>query len=98
MIRVTVLTDRMPPRLRWAAEAFALAASGAIIWFLMAYQWKSVLKLFARGSKSQHFIPIPLWIPETFFLVGLFLIFVQIAVRSLRLVAVGHAEERAVKL
>ena len=47
---------------------------------------------------SQHFVPIPLWIPESFFLVGLTLILMQIAVRLLRLIAVGHAEERAVTL
>jgi TRAP-type C4-dicarboxylate transport system, small permease component len=67
MIRVTVLTERMNVRLRWVSEAFVLFSVGFIILFLMAYQWKSVAKLFARGSTSQHFIPIPLWIPESFF-------------------------------
>lgn len=98
MIRVTVLTERMGERLRWASEAFVLLSVGYITWFLIAYQWKSVSKLFARGSTSQHLIPIPLWIPESFFLIGLCLILFQIIVRTLRLVAVGHAEERALTL
>lgn len=98
MIRVTVLTDKMGARLRWVSEAFALAAAGALTWFLGLYQWLSVAKLFSRGSVSQHFIPIPLWIPEAFFLTGLALILLQIIVRALRLLAVGHAEERALTL
>jgi TRAP-type C4-dicarboxylate transport system permease small subunit len=98
MIRVTVLTERMNARLCWLSEAFVLFSVGFIIWFLIAYQWKSVAKLFVRGSTSQHFIPIPLWIPESFFLIGLLLILLQIIVRILRLFAVGHAEERALSL
>lgn len=98
MIRVSVLTNRMGPRLRWIAEAFTLLTAGYITWFLMFYQWKSVVKLFNRGSTSQHFIPIPLWIPESFFLVGLALLLLQFIVRGLRLVAVGHADERALTL
>lgn len=98
MIRVSVLTDRLSGWLRWTAEAFCLLSAGYITWFLMVYQWKSVMKLFARGSVSQHYIPIPLWIPESFFLLGLALLMFQFAVRGLRLLAVGHADERALNL
>ena len=98
MIRVSVLTDLMAPGMRRLAEAFTLSTAGYIIWFLLAYQWKTVTKLFARGSTSQHFIPIPLWITESFFLIGLALLLLHLIVRALRLVAVGHAEERALKL
>ena len=98
MIRVTVLTDKMKGRLRWLSEAFALTSAGALTWFLLLYQWGSVAKLWTRGSVSQHFIPIPLWIPEAFFLTGLALILLQIIVRALRLLSVGHAEERALTL
>lgn len=98
MIRVKVLTDRMSALPRRIAEAFTLLSAGAILWLLLAYQWKTVLKLWARGSLSQHFIQIPLWIPECFFLAGLALLLFQIVVRGLRLIAVGHSEERAVTL
>ncbi|WP_353471571.1 TRAP transporter small permease [Salipiger sp. H15] len=98
MIRVTVLTDRLKGRARWLAEAFTLLSAGAIMGFLLNYQWKTVSKLFSRGSTSEHFIPIPLWIPESFFLIGLALLLLQLVVRALRLVAVGHAEERALNL
>lgn len=98
MIRVSVLTDRLTGAARWLAEAFCLLTAGYITWFLMAYQWKSVAKLFARGSVSQHYVPIPLWIPEAFFLAGLALMLLQFVVRGLRLVAVGHADERALTL
>ncbi|WP_328805925.1 TRAP transporter small permease [Salipiger abyssi] len=98
MIRVTALTDKLSGAVRWIVEAFAIASSGGIMWFLAARQWQTVAKLFDRGSTSEHLIPIPLWIPESFFFVGLVLLLLQIIVRALRLVAVGHGEERALTL
>ncbi|NDV49358.1 TRAP transporter small permease [Yangia sp. PrR003] len=98
MIRVTALTDTLSGPLRWIVEAFALGSSAAIMGFLAMHQWKSVAKLFERGSVSEHLIPIPLWIPESFFFVGLILLLLQMLVRALRLIVVGHAEERALTL
>nr|WP_277347905.1 TRAP transporter small permease subunit [Salipiger mangrovisoli] len=98
MIRVTALTDMLSGPVRWIVEAFALGSSAAIMWFLAIHQWKTVAKLFERGSVSEHLIPIPLWIPESFFFVGLVLLLLQMLVRALRLVLVGHAEERALTL
>lgn len=98
MIRVTAVVDHLSGKLRWITEAFALVSAGAIMWFLISYQWASVIKLFQRGSTSQHAIPIPLWVPESFFLAGLVLLLFQIAVRVLRLLAVGHSEEQALNL
>ena len=46
-------------------------------------------KLFARGSVSQHYLPIPLWIPEAIFLAGLLLLALQLVVRALRLATGG---------
>lgn len=98
MIRVTALTDRLSGWGRWLAEAFSVVMAGSIMWFLLTHQWGSVFKLYSRGSTSEHFIPIPLWVPESFFLIGLALLLLQFIVRGLRLVAVGHADERALNL
>jgi len=98
MIRVSVLTDRMRPRLRRATEAFCLISTGALILFLIRYQGSSVLRLWSRGSTNDTYYPVPLWIPESFFLTGLVLIALQILLRLCRLAAVGHAEDRALTL
>lgn len=98
MIRVTALTDTLSGPVRWIVEAFAVGSAAAIMWFLALHQWKTVAKLFERGSVSEHLIPIPLWIPESCFFVGLALLLLQMLVRAIRLVVIGHAEERALTL
>lgn len=98
MIRVTALTDQLSGVLRWIVEAFAISTSAGIMAFLAIHQWSAVTKLFARGSVSEHLIPIPLWIPESFFFVGLALILLQMVVRAIRLVVVGHTDEHALTL
>jgi len=98
MIRVTALTDQLSGVLRWIVEAFAISTSAGIMAFLAIHQWSAVTKLFARGSVSEHLIPIPLWIPESFFFAGLVLLLLQMVVRAIRLVVVGHADEHALTL
>lgn len=98
MIRVTALTAMLTGVVRWTVDAFAIGTSGAIMAFLAMHQWFAVVKLFERGSVSEHLIPIPLWIPESFFFAGLSLLLLQMLVRAIRLVVVGHAEERALTL
>lgn len=98
MIRVTALTDQMSGVLRWIFEAFAISTSAGIMAFLAIHQWAAVTKLFSRGSVSEHLVPIPLWIPESFFFVGLVLLLLQMVVRAIRLVVLGHADESALTL
>lgn len=89
MIRVSVLTGVLPLRGRRIADAFATLSTLALILFLASHQWAAVSKLFARGSVSQHYLPIPLWIPEGIFLTGLLLLALQLVVRTLRLATGG---------
>lgn len=93
MIRVSVLTQRMPRRLAWCAEMFAVLATGWLMWFLAGYQWRSVSRSFTRGTVSEHYLPVPLWIPEAYFLIGLLLILLHLVVRFLRLITIGNTEE-----
>ena len=98
MIRVTALTNLLPTFGKWIAEVFCLISVEAILWFLISYQWHSVYKYWARGTVGQHYIKIPLWIPESFFLIGLVLLSLQVLVRVLRLFAVGHTSERSLTI
>lgn len=98
MIRVSVVTNLLPPRARFIAEAFTILSVGALLALLLIHQWSTVSRLYTRGSVSQHFFPIPLWIPEALFLSGLVLLTGQVIVRGLRLIAVGHSDERPLSL
>lgn len=91
MIRVSVVTSLMAPRVRGLADGLATLSTLALILFLASYQWSTVSKLFERGSTSPHYLPIPLWIPEAIFLVGLLLLALQLVVRALRLATGGGA-------
>lgn len=93
MIRVSALTAALSIPLRRACDAFATLSTLALMLFLMSYQWSLVSKLWGRGSVSQHYLPIPLWIPEAIFLTGLALLTLQLVVRALRLAADDLADE-----
>ncbi|MCA0044916.1 TRAP transporter small permease [Celeribacter litoreus] len=98
MIRVKLLLDRVHGLPRVLAEGFTLLSTGWMLWFLLAYEWKTLTKLWDRGSVSQHIVPVPLWIPEAFFTAGLVLMLFQIVVRALRLIALRQSDNRAVTL
>ena len=98
MIRVRILIDRVTGPARWIAEAFTLLTTGWILWFLLSYEWRSMMKLMARGSVSQDYHPIPLWIPEAFFSAGLALLLLQVVIRGLRLIALAQTDDRGVTL
>ena len=98
MIRVTALTNIMRSFAQRVAELFCLVATETIFLFLISYQWHTVHKYWSRGTVGQHYIKIPLWIPESFFLIGLVLLALQICVRLLRILAVGHKSEGSLKI
>ncbi|WP_299651165.1 TRAP transporter small permease subunit [uncultured Jannaschia sp.] len=99
MIRVSVLTQTLPPQAALAADHFASLATLTLTLFLASHQWQSVAKLWARGSTSQHYLPIPLWIPEAIFLAGLVLLALQLVARILkRLSGQGGPDDSSLRL
>ena len=89
MIRISVVTRRLRPMPRFLAEAFTIVATETLVLGLIYFQWKAVSKLWVRGSVSHHHFPIPLWIPELIFLVGLTLLAIQLLVKLCRLLTLG---------
>jgi len=98
MIRVSVVTQRLSPKARWCADAFSIVCAEALVLFLMFYEWRSIVKLWRRESVSQHYFPIPLWIPESIFFAGLALLALQLLVRLCRLATPGREEEASLTL
>ncbi|UJQ95141.1 TRAP transporter small permease [Mariluticola halotolerans] len=98
MIRISAVTQALHGRVRWATEAFCIVSVEILIVWLMYFEWRSVAKLWARGTTSEHYLPIPLWIPAAIFLVGLALLGLQILVRGARLISHGYDENSLLKL
>ena len=98
MIRVTVLTRRIPEPSRPWAEGFALVAAIGTFLFLLFYQWFILSRDFVRGTTTQHMLPIPLWIPDTIFFVGLVLLTLQFVVRLLLLLTTRYESDSALVL
>jgi TRAP-type C4-dicarboxylate transport system permease small subunit len=71
MIRVALLIDRMPPRMRHVAEAAALAIGACVIGF---YAWHGIQLTYDSWrfhEMAQGVVPVPLWIPQIGFAAGL---------------------------
>ncbi len=98
MIRISVLTRRMPAAARAASALFSIVAAEVLVIWLMFYEWRAISRLWTRGTTSEHHLPIPLWIPEAFFFIGLALLAVQLAVMFCKLVVHGQKEEEALKI
>lgn len=95
MIRVGYFIKTGGRRLRWWLEIWSTLAALAFLCFITRYQWATVSKDFLRGTTSQHYIPIPNWIPGTIFLCGLLLAILYLVVRLLRQLAVGTPVDAA---
>ncbi|MFV0386090.1 TRAP transporter small permease [Paracoccus sp. (in: a-proteobacteria)] len=90
MIRISAVTARLNPVMRLMAEALAVIATGILTIWLMGFVWRTMSRMWVRGTTSEHYLPIPLWIPEAFFFAGLALLVLHLLVRLLRLAVFGH--------
>ena len=70
LVRVNLLIDRLPPRLRHSAEiaclAAALAVTGYITWAATSFVYES----WQLGELAQGLIQIPIWIPQMSLVAG----------------------------
>lgn len=85
-IRVTLLSGRMPPKVRLAMDAFALCIglgiSAAGCWYMAALARQSWM----FGDMSSGIVPIPLWIVQIPLVLGLAVLtiaFADLLARSL---------------
>jgi len=85
MIRVSLLQNAVGRRVRWWLELFAVIVTLMLMLFLFRYEWRIFARDWSRGTVSEHFLPIPLWIPAAFFLIGLLLVALHLVVRLMRL-------------
>jgi len=98
MIRVSVVTRRLPPPVRPWVEGFSLACAIGAFGFLLYFQWYILSRDFVRGTTTQHMMPIPLWIPDAIFFVGLSLLLLQFLVRLLLLLTTRYKSDATLVL
>lgn len=84
-IRVTLLIDRVPARLRRFTEVICVAGglslSGYLTWFTAEMVWFS----YSFGDVTQGLVPIPLWIPQCGMLIGVTMLLFAFLVDAWRL-------------
>lgn len=93
MIRVGIVRRMAAAPLKWGMEMFSALGTLAIFLLFIVYVFRSMARNFANGTLSQHYLQIPLWIPDAVFFTGLALASLHLLVRVLRLLAVGLVPE-----
>ena len=98
MIRISVITQRLRPAGRFCLGLLSILAAEVLVLWLMYFEWRAVSRLWARGTTSEHHLPIPLWIPEFFFFVGLTLLAIQLVVMFFKLVVLRQQNEATLRI
>ena len=92
LIRVGMLINRVSGKLRLALELFSVSMMFVIVILVTYYFWtKTFWRDLIRGTLSESIAEIPLWIPELFALVGLWLFGLQVFTMLLRLIVSGSS-------
>jgi len=90
LIRVGMLINRVSGKLRLALELFSVSMMFVIVILVTYYFWtKTFWRDLMRGTLSESIAEIPLWIPELFALIGLWLFGLQVFTMLLRLIVSG---------
>ncbi len=90
LIRVGMLIERFRGTPRLILELFSVATMIGIVAMVTYYFWtKTFWRDLVRGTVSESIAEVPLWIPEMFALIGLWLFGLQLATMLLRLIVGG---------
>lgn len=77
-VRVTLLIEKLPPKAQRALEITSLLiaslAIGYLTWWATAFTWES----YQFHDMANGLLAIPLWIPQTSFVLGAWLFFIAV--------------------
>ncbi len=77
-IRVNLVVSRMPVKLQFIAEGFALAIAAAFVGYATYYMVLLVKESIEFGDVSYGMVPVPLWIPQAVATFGIAMLFVAL--------------------
>jgi TRAP-type C4-dicarboxylate transport system permease small subunit len=78
LIRVTLWIESLSPAARRRAELFSLACAAAFLGFAVYAVAGFVRESWQFNERAQGMLPIPIWIPQMSFVVGIVLLFVAV--------------------
>jgi TRAP-type C4-dicarboxylate transport system permease small subunit len=84
LVRVGLLVNRLGGRSRRLAELFALGITAAFVAYMLWAVGRFVYESWKFHEVAQGLIRLPIWIPQTTFLVGVLIFFVAVLDELLR--------------
>lgn len=78
LVRVGLWLDMMGPRMRWRAEIFALGVTAAFAVYIFWSVVRFVYDSWDMNEMAQGLIQIPIWIPQTTFVIGMLIFLVAV--------------------
>jgi TRAP-type C4-dicarboxylate transport system permease small subunit len=76
LVRIGLVADRLPPRVRWPVALGALAVSLAFVGYMLYAVARFVYESWKFNEVAQGLIAIPIWIPQMSFVLGALILFV----------------------
>ena len=78
LVRVGLWLDMMGPRMRWRAEVFALGITTAFALYIFWSVVRFVYDSWDMNEMAQGLIQIPIWIPQSTFVLGMLIFLVAV--------------------
>ncbi len=78
LVRVGLLLNRLPVRGRWIAEMIALSITSAFVAYMLWAVSRFVYESWKFNEVAQGLVKVPVWIPQTTFLLGVVIFFVAV--------------------
>jgi TRAP-type C4-dicarboxylate transport system permease small subunit len=78
LVRVGVFLDRLPERLRWHAELFALTVTALFVAYILWSVTRFVYDSWQFKEVAQGLLRVPIWIPQLSLPIGIAIFFIAV--------------------
>jgi TRAP-type C4-dicarboxylate transport system permease small subunit len=78
LVRVGIWLDMLKGKARWAAELFALGFTALFVAYMLWAVGRFVYESWKFNEVAQGLIRLPIWIPQTSFLLGVLIFFIAV--------------------
>jgi TRAP-type C4-dicarboxylate transport system permease small subunit len=79
LVRVGLLLERLQPAARRSAELFSLGLAAVFIGYMAWSVTRFVYQSWELNDVAQGMLPLPMWIPQSSFALGVIILFIAIA-------------------